>query len=247
MGFVSGFIMLCIFLLIVVIIAGIIAVISFCMMEIIAITVICLVSKKEDRLSNVMSYSVGSAIFFLLFAIFSCISIIFGGSNDSNAYLGDTRYVKINDKYTLKSIDNFPFFIDGKGFTLDYVDSLAESKDYLYGHVSDTYFSLNMEDGIVRKDSLFENLDLPDYCVKERIIGVEEFLRHKDSEFSRSVFETLVWPFIFALILAFLSSFVTKKLVLWLERKYKDWKNRRNGNEDENFGNDDTNYLTPVE
>ncbi|MCR5246638.1 MAG: hypothetical protein K6E14_02475, partial [Paludibacteraceae bacterium] len=83
------------------------------MMEIIAITVICLVSKKENRLSNVMSYSVGSAIFFLLFAFFSCISIIFGGSKDSNAYLGDTRYVKLNDKYTLTSIDNGPFFIEG--------------------------------------------------------------------------------------------------------------------------------------
>ncbi len=246
MGFVSGFIALCIFLLIVVIIAGIIAVISFCMMEIIAITVICLVSKKENRLSNVMSYSVGSAIFFLLFAIFSCISIIFGGSKDSNAYLGDTRYVKINDKYTLTSIDDGPFFIEGNVSLYD-VDSFAESKDYLYGHVSDLYFSLNMEDGIVRKDSLFENLDLPEYCVKENIIGAEEFLRDKDKELSRSVFETFVWPFIFALILAFSSSFVTKKLVLWLEIKYKDWKNRRNSNEDENFGNDDTNYLTPVE
>lgn len=178
MGFVSGFIALCIFLLVVVIIAGIIAVISFCMMEIIAITVICLVSKKENRLSNVMSYSVGSAIFFLLFAFFSCISIIFGGSKDSNAYLGDTRYVKLNDKYTLTSIDNGPFFIEGNISLYD-VDSLAESKDYLYGHVSDTYFSLNMEDGIVRKDSLFENLDLPEYCVKENIIGAEEFLIKK--------------------------------------------------------------------
>lgn len=246
MGFVSGFIALCIFLLVVVIIAGIIAVISFCMMEIIAITVICLVSKKENRLSNVMSYSVGSAIFFLLFAIFSCISIIFGGSNDSNAYLGDTRYVKINDKYTLTSIDDGPFFIEGNISLYD-VDSLAESKDYLYGHVSDTYFSLNMEDGIVRKDSLFENLELPEYCIKEKIVGAEEFLINKDSELSRSITEVLLWPFLLALILAFLSSFYTKKLVLWLEKKYKDWKNRRNGNEDENFGNDDTNYLTPVE
>lgn len=246
MGFVSGFIALCIFLLVVVIIAGIIAVISFCMMEIIAITVICLVSKKENRLSNVMSYSVGSAIFFLLFAIFSCISIIFGGSNDSNAYLGDTRYVKINDKYTLTSIDDGPFFIEGNVSLYD-VDSLAESKDYLYGHVSDTYFFLNMEDGIVRKDSLFENLDLPEYCVKEDIVGAEEFLIKKDSDLSRSLTEVLLWPFLLALILAFLSSFYTKKLVLWLEKKYKDWKNRRNGNEDENFGNDDTNYLTPVE
>ena len=246
MGFVFGFIALCIFLLIVVIIAGIIAVISFCMMEIIAITVICLVSKKENRLSNVMSYSVGSAIFFLLFAIFSCISIIFGGSNDSNAYLGDTRYVKINDKYTLTSIDDGPFFIEGNVSLYD-VDSLAESKDCLYGHVSDTYFSLNMEDGIVRKDSLFENLDLPEYCVKENIVGAEEFLIKKDSDLSRSLTEVLLWPFLLALILAFLSSFYTKKFVLWLEKKYKDWKNRRNGNEDENFGNDDTNYLTPVE
>ena len=246
MGFVSGFIALCIFLLVVVIIAGIIAVISFCMMEIIAITVICLVSKKENRLSNVMSYSVGSAIFFLLFAIFSCISIIFGGSNDSNAYLGDTRYVKLNDNYTLKSIDDGPSFIEGNISLYD-VDSLAESKDYLYGHVSDTYFSLNMEDGIVRKDSLFENLDLPEYCVKENIVGAEEFLINKDSDLSRSLTEVLLWPFLLALILAFLSSFYTKKLVLWLEKKYKDWKNRRNGNEDENFGNDDTNYLTPVE
>ena len=233
-------------LLVVVIIAGIIAVISFCMMEIIAITVICLVSKKENRLSGVMSYSVGSAIFFLLFAIFSCISIIFGDSNDSNAYLGDTRYVKINDKYTLTSIDDGQFFIEGNISLYD-VDSLAESKDYLYGHVSDTYFSLNMEDGIVRKDSLFENLDLPEYCVKENIIGAEEFLIKKDSDLSRSLTEVLLWPFLLALILAFLSSFYTKKLVLWLEKKYKDWKNRRNGNEDENFGNDDTNYLTPVE
>lgn len=206
MGFVSGFIALCIFLLIVVIIAGIIAVISFCMMEIIAITVICLVSKKENRLSNVMSYSVGSAIFFLLFAFFSCISIIFGGSKDSNAYLGDTRYVKLNDKYTLTSIDNGPFFIEGNISLYD-VDSLAESKDYLYGHVSDTYFSLNMEDGIVRKDSLFENLDLPEYCVKENIVGAEEFLINKDSDLSRSLTEVLLWPFILALIFAYLSSF----------------------------------------
>ena len=246
MGFVSGVIALCIFLLVVVIIAGFIAVISFCMMEIIAITVICLVSKHENRLSNVMSYSVGSAIFFLLFAIFSCISIIFGGSNDSNAYLGDTRYVKLNDNYTLKSIDDGPFFIEGNISLYD-VDSLAESKDYLYGHASDLYFSLNMEDGIVRKDSLFENLDLPEYCVKENIVGAEEFLINKDSDLSRSLTEVLLWPFLLALILAFLSSFYTKKLVLWLEKKYKDWKNRRNGNEDENFGNDDTNYLTPVE
>jgi len=215
--------------------------------EILAIAVIYFVSKKENRLSHIISYSVGSAIFFFLFFIFSCFSIFFCGSSDSNVYLGDTRYVKINDKYTLKSIDNFPFYIEGKRFTLDYVDSLAESQNYLYGHASDSYFSLNMEDGIVRKDSLFENLELPEYCIKEKIIGAEEFLINKDSELSRSITEVLLWPFILALIFAYLSSFYTKKLVVWLEKKYKDWKKRRNGDEDEKFGNDDTNYLTPVE
>ena len=219
----------------------------FCLSEILAIVVIFFGSKKENRLPRIISFSVGSAMFFFLFFIFSCFSIFFCGNYDSNAYLGDTRYVKLNDKYTLTSIDNFPFFIEGKGFTLNYIDSLAESKDYLYGHASDLYFSLNMEDGIVRKDSLFENLDLPEYCVKENIVGAEEFLIKKDSDLSRSLTEVLLWPFLLALILAFLSSFYTKKLVLWLEKKYKDWKNRRNGNEDENFGNDDTNYLTPVE
>jgi len=215
--------------------------------EILAIAVIYFVSKKENRLSHIISYSVGSAIFFFLFFIFSCFSIFFCGSSDSNVYLGDTRYVKINDKYTLKSIDNFPFYIEGKRFTLDYVDSLAESQNYLYGHASDSYFSLNMEDGIVRKDSLFENLELPEYCIKEKIIGAEEFLINKDSELSRSITEVLLWPFILALIFAYLSSYYTKKLVVWLEKKYKDWKKRRNGDEDEKFGNDDTNYLTPVE
>lgn len=219
----------------------------FCLSEILAIIVILFVSKKENRLSHIISYSVGSAIFFFLFFIFSCFSIFFCGSSDSNVYLGDTRYVKINDKYTLISIDNFPFYIEGKLFTLDYVDSLAESQNYLYGHASDSYFSLNMEDGIVRKDSLFENLELPEYCIKEKIVGAEEFLINKDSELSRSITEVLLWPFILALIFAYLSSFYTKKLVVWLEKKYKDWKKRRNGDEDENFGNDDTNYLTPIE
>lgn len=218
----------------------------FCLSEILAIVVIFFGSKKENRLSRIISFSVGSAIFFFLFFIFSCFSIFFCGNYDSNAYLGDTRYVKINDKYTLTSIDDGPFFIEGNVSLYD-VDSLAESKDYLYGYAFDLYFSLNMEDGIVRKDSLFENLDLPEYCVKENIVGAEEFLIKKDSDLSRSLTEVLLWPFLFALILAFLSSFYTKKLVLWLEKKYKDWKNRRNGNEDENFGNDDTNYLTPVE
>lgn len=219
----------------------------FCLSEIFAIIVILFVSKKENRLSHIISYSVGSAIFFFLFFIFSCFSIFFCGSHDSSVYLGDTRYVKINDNYTLKSIDNFPFYIEGKRFTLDYVDSLAESQNYLYGHASDSYFSLNMEDGIVRKDSLFENLELPEYCIKEKIIGAEEFLINKDSELSRSITEVLLWPFILALIFAYLSSFYTKKLVVWMEKKYKDWKKRRNGDEDEKFGNDDTNYLTPVE
>lgn len=219
----------------------------FCLSEILAIIVILFVSKKENRLSHIISYSVGSAIFFFLFFIFSCFSIFFCGSSDSNVYLGDTRYVKINDKYTLISIDNFPFYIEGKRFTLDYVDSLAESQNYLYGHASDSYFSLNMEDGIVRKDSLFENLELPEYCIKEKIVGAEEFLINKDSELSRSITEVLLWPFILALIFAYLSSFYTKKLVVWLEKKYKDWKKRRNGDEDEKFGNDDTNYLTPIE
>lgn len=219
----------------------------FCLSEILAIIVILFVSKKENRLSHIISYSVGSAIFFFLFFIFSCFSIFFCGSSDSNVYLGDTRYVKINDKYTLISIDNFPFYIEGKRFTLDYVDSLAESQNYLYGHASDSYFSLNIEDGIVRKDSLFENLELPEYCIKEKIIGAEEFLINKDSELSRSITEVLLWPFILALIFAYLSSFYTKKLVVWLEKKYKDWKKRRNGDEDEKFGNDDTNYLTPIE
>lgn len=242
MGFVSGLIALCFFLLVGVIIAGI----SFCLFEIIVITVIYFFSKKENRISNVMSYSVGSAIFFFLFAMFSCISIIFGGSDESNIYFGDTRYLKINDSYKLIQIDDSPFCIEGK-VDLDNVDSLAEVQDYLYGYASDSYFFLSMGDGIVRKDSLFENLDLPDYCVKERIVGVEEFLRDKDSELSRSVFETFMWPFIFALILAFLSSFVTKKLVFWLEMKYKDWKKRRNSDENENFGNDETKYPTIVE
>lgn len=219
----------------------------FCLSEILAIIVILFVSKKENRLSHIISYSVGSAIFFFLFFIFSCFSIFFCGSSDSNVYLGDTRYVKINDKYTFISIDNFPFYIEGKRFTLDYVDSLAESQNYLYGHASDSYFSLNMEDGIVRKDSLFENLELPEYCIKEKIVGAEEFLINKDSELSRSITEVLLWPFILALIFAYLSSFYTKKLVVWLEKKYKDWKKRRNGDEDEKFGNDDTNYLTPIE
>lgn len=219
----------------------------FCLSEILAIIVILFVSKKDNRLSHIISFSVGSAIFFFLFFIFSCFSIFFCGSSDSNVYLGDTRYVKINDKYTLISIDNFPFYIEGKRFTLDYVDSLAESQNYLYGHASDSYFSLNMEDGIVRKDSLFENLELPEYCIKEKIVGAEEFLINKDSELSRSITEVLLWPFILALIFAYLSSFYTKKLVVWLEKKYKDWKKRRNGDENEKFGNDDTNYLTPVE
>jgi len=219
----------------------------FCLSEILAIIVILFVSKKENRLSHIISFSVGSAIFFFLFFIFSCFSIFFCGSSDSNVYLGDTRYVKINDKYTLISIDNFPFYIEGKRFTLDYVDSLAESQNYLYGHASDSYFSLNIEDGIVRKDSLFENLELPEYCIKEKIIGAEEFLINKDSELSRSITKVLLWPFILALIFAYLSSFYTKKLVVWLEKKYKDWKKRRNGDEDEKFGNDDTNYLTPIE
>ncbi len=218
----------------------------FCLSKILAIIVILLVSKKENRLSHIISFTVGSAIFLFLFFIFTCINIVFCDNNDSNTYLGDTRYVKLNDKYTLTSIDNGPFFIEGNISLYD-VDSLAESKDYLYGHVSDTYFSLNMEDGIVRKDSLFENLELPEYCVKENIVGAEEFLIKKDSDLSRSLTEVLLWPFLLALILACLSSFYTKKLVLWLEKKYKDWKNRRNGNEDENFGNEDTNYLTPVE
>lgn len=214
--------------------------------EILAIAVIYFVSKKENRLSHIISFSVGSAIFFFLFFFFTCINIVFCDNNDSNTYLGDTRYVKINDNYTLKSIDDGPFFIKGNISLYD-VDSLAESQNYLYGHVSDTYFSLNMEDGIVRKDSLFENLELPEYCIKEKIVGAEEFLINKDSELSRSITEVLLWPFILALIFACLSSFYTKKLVVWLEKKYKDWKKRRNGDEDEKFGNDDTNYLTPIE
>ena len=219
----------------------------FCLSEIIGIAVLFFVSKKENRLSHIISFSVGSAIFFLLLFIFSCFSIFFCGSRDSSAYLGDTRYVKINDNYTLISIDDFPFYIEGKGFTLNNVDSLAESQNYLYGHVSESYFSLNMEDGIVRKDSLFENLELPEYCIKEKIVGAEDFLYKKDNELSRSLTEVLLWPFILALILACLSSFFTQKLVVWLEKKYKDWKKRRNGGENENFGNDDTNYLMPVE
>ena len=215
--------------------------------EILAIAVIYFVSKKENRLSHIVSFSVGSAIFFFLFFFFTCINIAFCDNNDSNTHLGDTRYVKINDKYTLKSIDDGPFFIEGNVSLYD-VDSLAESQNYLYGHVSESYFSLNMEDGIVRKDSLFENLELPEYCIKEKIVGAEDFLIKKDKELSRSLTEVLLWPFILALILACLSSFFTKKLVVWLEKKYKDWKKRRNGeDEDEKFGNDDTNYLMPVE
>lgn len=241
LGFIVVLILIALFFFAIIIIG-----VFFCLSKILAIIVILLVSKKENRLSHIISFTVGSAIFLFLFFIFTCINIVFCDNNDSNTYLGDTRYVKLNDKYTLTSIDNGPFFIEGNISLYD-VDSLAESKDYLYGHVSDTYFSLNMEDGIVRKDSLFENLDLPEYCVKENIIGAEEFLIKKDSDLSRSLTEVLLWPFLLALILAFLSSFYTKKLVLWLEKKYKDWKNRRNGNEDENYGNADTNYLTPVE
>lgn len=241
LGFIVVLILIALFFFAIIIIG-----VFFCLSKILAIIVILLVSKKENRLSHIISFTVGSAIFLFLFFIFTCINIVFCDNNDSNTYLGDTRYVKLNDKYTLTSIDNGPFFIEGNISLYD-VDSLAESKDYLYGHVSDTYFSLNMEDGIVRKDSLFENLDLPEYCVKENIVGAEEFLINKDSDLSRSLTEVLLWPFLLALILACLSSFYTKKLVLWLEKKYKDWKNRRNGNEDENFGNEDTNYLTPVE
>ncbi len=218
----------------------------FCLSKIFTIIVILLVSKKENRLSHIISFTVGSAIFLFLFFIFTRINISFCDNNDSNIHLGDTRYVKINDNYTLKSIDDGPFFIKGNISLYD-VDSLAESQNYLYGHASDSYFSLNMEYGIVRKDSLFENLELPEYCIKEKIVGAEEFLINKDRELSRSMTEVLLWPFILALIFACLSSFFTKKLVVWLEKKYKDWKKRRNGDEDEKFGNDDTNYLTPIE
>ncbi len=188
---------------------------------------------KEKRLSYLISFFVGASIFFVLFTIFTATSLLIGG--ESNLFLGDTRYVNINDKYTLHQIDSGEFTIEGS-LSLYGIDSLAETNNYVYGHLKndyingktrDTYFTLSLKDGDIKKDTIFEYLELPAQCTRATMMSAENYLYKKSQEQLRDWKEVVFWPFIFALSLAFIISFFTKKLVKWLETKYKNWRAKK--------------------
>lgn len=195
---------------------------------------------KEKRLSYSISIFVGSSIFFLLFSILTAVNILVGG--ESNLFIGDIRYVNINDKYRFQQIDNGEFCIEGN-LSLYAIDSIADTENYVYGHLTkeyingktrDTYFTLSLKDGDIKKDTIFEYLELPAQCTRHTMKSAEEYLYSKSEEQLRDWKEVVFWPFILALGLAFIISFFTKKLVRWLEIKYKNWRNKSNQNNNDN-------------
>jgi len=201
---------------------------------------------KEKRLSTTISVFVGSTIFFILFALFTAANLLLGG--ESNLFLGDTRYVNINDKYTFRQIDYGEFAIEGN-LSLYAIDSIADTKDYVYGHltkeyingrVRDSYFTLSLKDGEVKKDTIFEYLELPNQCTRQTLKSAENYLFEKSQEQLRDWKEVVFWPFVLALVLAYVISFFTKKLVFWLETKYKNWRNKSDNNKDDNRPNNES-------
>lgn len=205
---------------------------------------------KEKRLSYSISFFVGASIFFLLFSIFTAVNILVGG--ESNLFIGDIRYVNINDKYRFQRIGNGEFGIEGN-LSLYAIDSIADTENYVYGHltkeyingkVRDTYFTLSLKDGDIKKDTIFEYLELPAQCTRQTMKSAENYLYSKSEEQLRDWKEVVFWPFVLALSLAFIISFFTKKLVRWLEIKYKKWKAKKDADDNKNVddnANDDNN------
>ena len=205
---------------------------------------------KEKRLSYSISIFVGASIFFLLFSIFTAVNILVGG--ESNLFIGDIRYVNINDKYRFQRIDDGEFCIEGN-LSLYAIDSIADTENYVYGHLTkeyingktrDTYFTLSLKDGDIKKDTIFEYLELPAQCTRQTMKSAENYLYSKSEEQLRDWKEVVFWPFILALGLAFIISFFTKKLVRWLEIKYKKWKAKKGADDNKNVddnANDDNN------
>lgn len=239
----------CLFVFILVVVIGL-----FCVFPILGILVLLFTflighfGKSESILSSTISFLVGSSIFFVLFIILFALNLLVGG--ESNLFLGDTRYVNINDKYTFKQIDNGEFSIEGN-LSLYAIDSIADTDDYVYGHLTkeyingktrDTYFTLSLKDGDIKKDTIFEYLELPAQCTRQTMKSAENYLYSKSEEQLRDWKEVVFWPFAFALALAFIISFFTKKLVFWIETKYKNWRNKSNKNkEDDNQQNTEQN------
>lgn len=237
----------CIFILLLIIMIGLL-----CLFPIIGLFILLIILAigffidKEKRLSTTIALLLGSTIFTILFVCFGACSFLFGG--DSNLFVGDTRYVKINDKYTFKQIDNGEYFIDGS-LQLYGIDSLAETKDYIYGRMTDSYFTLSLKDGDVKKDTIFEYLELPRECTRSTMMTSEQYLYQKSKAIKRSWQDVILWPFFLALGCAFSISFFTKKLVYWLEQKYKEWRKKRNeqqGKKDEDENENKDNGPDPI-
>lgn len=184
-------------------------------------------TKEGERLSKVISFWVGAIIFFLLFALFSAYNLAQGGAENS-VLIDDLQYVKIKGEYSLARYENGPFFIQGT-FDINNVDSLAEFDDYLYGYADSSYFSLSLKDGEVEKDSIFGHLHLPASCTQDLLVDSDTYFAAKYDSLSRDWTDIFLVPFMLAVALAYLSSFMTKKLVVWLEEKYKMWRKKRNG------------------
>lgn len=244
----------CLFVFILVVVIGL-----FCVFPILGILVLLFTflighfGKSESILSSTISFLVGSSIFFVLFIILFALNLLVGG--ESNLFLGDTRYVNINDKYTFKQIDNGEFSIEGN-LSLYAIDSIADTDDYVYGHltkeyingkVRDSYFTLSLKDGEIQKDTIFEYLELPNQCTRQTLMSSENYLFEKSQEQLRDWKEVIFWPFILALGLAFIISFYTKKLVRWLEIKYKKWKDKSNQNNDDNHQDNGKNNYSQDE
>ncbi len=189
--------------------------------------VIYALAKEGDRLSKVISFWVGTIIFFLLFALFSAFNLMRGGAENS-WLIGDYQYVKIREEYSLARYEYGPFFIQGT-LGIDNVDSLAEFDDYLYGYADSSYFSLSLKDGEVEKDSIFGNLHLPASCSQDLLVDSATYFGAKYDSWTRDWSDIFLVPFKLAVALAYFSSFMTKKLVVKLEKRYKMWRKKRNG------------------
>lgn len=186
------------------------------------VTILTLIfSERIHLLRNLITTNVAAIIFLFSFSIFTSFSILFGEKKSLDAGYGDCRYIQITPQYKIISIDNMPFYIEGKQ-SID-IDSIAEVDSFLFGLSNTKYFCLSLKNDSLQYDSVFSNLNLPASCTQEKLTDAETYYYDKYKRNSRSIWEIIRVPLLLAIVITFISSFFLKTIIDWLEKLIQSW------------------------
>ncbi len=202
-----------------------ILIISFFIVVVFILPLICVIvtiltlifSEKSHLLRNLITTNVTAIVFLFSFSIFATFSILFGEKKSLDSGYGDCRYIQITPQCKIISIDNMPFYIEGK-HNINKIDSIAEADSLLFGLSRDRYFCLSLKNDSLQYDSVFSNLNLPASCTQEDLMDADSYYHNKYKQNSRSIWEIIKVPLLLAIVITFILSFILKTIIDWLEK-----------------------------